>query len=449
MPKIVIIGAGSRNFAKNIITDVVLYPELRDSTIALVDIDKTRLELTADFARTIAKQHGFNTKIESTLNRAEALKGADYVIVTIAVGGGRLSGQKITEKYGLPWDDTVGPNGVFQGNRDIQTILEIAHDMEKICPDAWLLNYSNPMAMICWAINDYSKVKSVGLCPNQRNQAFHFSTWLDIPFEEVYYWSAGINHFSFYLRFEWKGKDAYPLLKEKFKAAGMYNGPDVGVKMDDVKNHLVGVDVVEVEMFKRFGYFTTGSGGHIPEYVPYFIRTPDLFKKYRLDDFVELARHMGARRMAEEARYIEQLASGYVFPLTNEYRWTIWAVNTIHSLETGTVRKMNLSVKNTGLITNLTPGCCVEVPCMVDRGGVHPCYVGDLPPQCAALIQANVNVQQLAVQGIVEKDKNKLMQAIMLDPLTRAMLSMDEIKKMTEELFDWEKQYLVGYKELS
>jgi alpha-galactosidase len=365
------------------------------------------------------------------------------------VGGGRLGGQKITEKYGLPWDDTVGPCGVLQGNRDIPAILEIAHDMEKICPDAWLLNYSNPMAMICWAINDYTKIKNVGLCPNQRNQAFHYSTWLDIPFEEVYYWSAGINHFSFYLELKWNGKDMYQMLREKFKGPGDYAGPDLGVKNDDEKNHLVGVDLVEVEMLKRFGYLSTGSGGHIPEYVPYFVRTPEQFKRYRLDDFVELAKHMGARRMAEEGRYIEQLASGYKFPLTNEYRWTIWAVNVIHSLETGTVRKINLNVKNTGLITNLTPGCCVEVPCLVDKGGVHPCYVGDLPPQIAALIQANVNVQQLGVQGIVGKDKNKIFEAILIDPLTRAMLSIDEMKKMTDELFVWEKEYLKGYKEIN
>jgi alpha-galactosidase len=449
MPKIVIIGAGSRNFAKNIITDVVLYPELRDSTIALVDIDQARLDLTADFARTIVKQYGFNTKIESTMNRQEALKGANYVIVTIAVGGPRLNGQKITEKYGLPWDDTVGPCGVLEANREIPLILNIAHDMEKICPDAWLLNYSNPMAMICWAINDYSHIKSVGCCPNQRNQAFHYSTWLDIPFEEVYYWSAGINHFSFYLELKWRGKDMYQMLKDKFGGPGVYSGPNVGVRHDDDKNYLVGVDLVEVEMLKRFGYMTTGSGGHIPEYVPYFVRTPELYKRFRLGDFVDLAKHMGARRMAEEARYIEQLASGYKFPLTNDYRWTIWAVNVIHSLETGTVRKINVSVKNTGLITNLTKGCVVEVPCMVDKGGVHPCYVGDLPPQCAALIQANVNVQQIAVKGIVEKDKNQLLQAVLVDPLTRTMLSIDEMNKMMGELFDWEKEYVKGYKQLS
>jgi alpha-galactosidase len=191
---------------------------------------------------------------------------------------------------------------------------------------------------------------------------------------------------------------------------------------------------------------TTGSGGHIPEYLPYFVRTPELFKRFRLDDFVELAKHMGARRMAEEARYIEQLASGYKFPLVDEYRWTIWAVNVIHSFETGTVRKMNLNVKNTGLITNLTPGCTVEVPCLVDKGGVHPCYVGDLPPQCAALIQANVDVQRLAVNGIYEKDKNQMFQAILVDPLTRTMLSIDQMSKMTGELFDWEKDYVKGYK---
>jgi alpha-galactosidase len=197
MPKIVIIGAGSRNFAKNIITDVVLYPELEDSTIALMDIDKERLDLTAAFARTLIKQHKLKTKIESTTNRREALSGADYVIVTISVGGRHLNEIGITERYGIPWDDTMGPYGVFQGSRQAQAILGICHDMEELCPNAWLLNYSNPQGMICWAMNDYSHIKNVGLCPNNYNMAAGLARWAGVPFEETSWWCAGINHFSF------------------------------------------------------------------------------------------------------------------------------------------------------------------------------------------------------------------------------------------------------------
>ena len=446
MAKIVLIGAGSRNFSKGIVTDGLLYPELRDCTISLMDIDKERLDLTANFTRELVKQNGFKTKVEATTDRRTALQGADYVIVAIAVGKSRLDGQKITEKYGLPWDDTVGPNGIMYGNRHAQAIVDIAHDMEEICPNAWLLNYSNPQAIICWSLNDYTKIKNVGICPNARGGAFHLATRLNIPFEECSYWCAGINHFSWYLQFKWNGKDAYPLLKEKFGGEGMYNGPDVGIKMDDEKGYLVGVDVVEVEMFKRFGYFTNGSGGHIPEYLPYFSRTPELFKHYRLDDFVELAKHMSAKRFATEAKIKQELSSHHQFELTREFRWTIFAVNVIHSLETGVERRINLNVKNTGIITNLTNGCCVEVPCLVDREGVHPCYIGDLPPQCAALTQTSVNQQLLAVQGIAEKNKNKLLQAILLDPLTSSILSIDQTEAMFNELFAWEKDYVKGYK---
>jgi alpha-galactosidase len=446
MAKIVLIGAGSRNFSKGIITDVLLYPELRDCTISLMDIDKERLDLTAAFTRELVKQNGFNTKVEATTDRRKALEGADYVIVAIAVGKSRLDGQTITAKYGLPWDDTVGPNGILYGNRHAQTIVEIAHDMEELCPNAWLLNYSNPQAIICWSLNDYTKIKNVGICPNSRGGAFHLASWLHIPFEEVTYWCAGINHFSWYLEFKWKGKDAYPLLKEKFKAPGTYNGPDVGIKYNDEKGYLEGVDLVEVELFKRFGYFTNGSGGHIPEYLPYFSRTPELFKHFRLDDFVNLAKHMSARRMATEAKIKEELNSHHQFELTREFRWTIFAVNVIHSIETGVARRINLNVKNTGIITNLTPGCCVEVPCLVDSEGVHPCYIGNLPPQCAALTQTSVNQQLLAVQAIHEKNLNKFMEAVLLDPLTSSMLTIDQIEAMMKEMFDWEKQYLKGYK---
>jgi alpha-galactosidase len=437
MAKIVIMGAGSRNFAKNIITDVVLYPELADSTIALMDIDKERLELTTDFARTLIKQHGLKTKIESTTNRREALAGADYVIVTISVGGRHLNDIGITEKYGIPWDDTMGPCGVFQGSRQAQAIVDIAHDMEKVCPNAWLLNYSNPQGMICWSLNDYTRIKNVGLCPNNYNMAEGLARWAGVPFEETSWWCAGINHFSFYLEFKWRGNDAYPLLRERLKDPAVYMKPD---------SDFGHVDLVEFEMFKRFGYFTNGGSGHIGYYVPYFWRTPELRERFGANEAVDLATRMMKKRMDDEEDFKRKFSSGYKFPLTREYRWTIWAVNVIHSLETGQVRRINCNVKNDDIITNLTQGCCVEVPCLVDKEGVHPCHIGALPPQIAALVQSNVNVQELAVRGVAEKDKNKMMQAVLLDPLTSAVLSIDETVKVVEELFQSEKEYLRGFK---
>jgi alpha-galactosidase len=438
MPKIVIIGAGSRNFAKNIITDVILYPELRDSTIALVDIDQARLDLTADFAKAIVKQHGFNTKVESTMNRREALKGADYVITTIAIGKGRLDGEKITGNYGLPWDDTVGPCGVFEANRLIPVILDIAHDMEKICPDAWLLNYSNPMAMICWAVNDYTNIKNVGLCPNPYSHASKLADYAGVPIKDVTYWAAGVNHFSWYLDFRWKDKDIYPLLREKF------NDPNNYMKPSEMGSG-IGKDLMEVEMLHRFGYFTS-AGQHLSMFLPYFRRKPILIEKYNLDNF-DLVWPPAPKRISDDAEEMrEQLSSGYKFPLVKQYRWSKHATDVIHSLETGMLRRIDGNVKNNGLITNLLEGCCVEVPCFVDKCGVHPCYVGDLPEQCATLIRSNIGEQELAVRGIVEKDKTKILQSLLVDPLTSSVLTIDEIVDMVNEMFQVDKPFLKGFK---
>ena len=445
MTKAVLIGAGSYHFARNFITDLLMYPELRDSTIALVDIDKERLDITTAFAKKIVAQHGFNTKIESTINRREVLKDADYVIVAIKVGAPRLGqlDHKVTWKYGVEWDDTLGPCGVFYGHRHIQTILEICRDMEELCPDAWLLNYSNPQAMICWAINDYTRIKNVGLCPNQRNLAEDIARNAGVSFDEVSYWLAGINHFAFYLEYKWHGEDLYPRLREKFKEP-VYSGPDAGWRYENPPGNRVGIDLVEVEMMKKFGYFTTGSSGHISKYVPYFMRTEKDKERFKLGS--ELGSVSGVKfetsgRDAQVEQLKQQLKSDYKFRITNEYRWTIFAVNIIHSMATGVVRRINCNVKNNGLITNITQGCCVEVPCMIDKEGVHPCYVGDLPTQCAALIQPNIYVQELAVRGSVEKDKRKILQSILLDPLTSAICSIDDTEKMVNEMFEVEKEY--------
>jgi len=450
MPKMVLVGAGSFHFARNFIMDVLMFPELRDSTIALVDIDKERLELTTAFARKLVKQHGLKTRIESTTDRREVLKDADYVIVAIKVGGARLGqlDHKVTWKYGVEWDDTLGPCGVFYGHRHIQAILEICRDMEELCPNAWLLNYSNPQAMICWAISDYTKIKNVGLCPNQRNLAEDLARNAGVPFNEVSYWLAGINHFAFYLELTWRGQDLYPKFREKYKEK-VYSGIDAGWLYENPPGKRVGIDLVEVEMFKKFGYFTTGSSGHISKYVPYFMRTDKQKATYKLGGetgSVSGLKFDNSKRKAEEDELKRQLAGDYKLPLTDEYRWTIFAVNIIDSIATGKVRRLNCNVKNDGLITNISQGCCVEVPCMVDKEGIHPCHIGDLPAQCAALIQPNIHVQELAVRGSVEKDKNKLFQSILLDPLTASICTIDEMQQMFEEMCEEEKEYLKGFK---
>jgi len=441
MAKIVLIGAGSHVFSRRLISDILSYPELRDSTIALMDIDKEPLDLIAAFARKLVEQHRFKTRVESTTDRREALEGADYVVVTIMVGGMQLlqAEIQIPAKYGIEQatGETLGPVGVFFGLRHIPILLDICHDMEELCPDAWLLNYTNPMAMNCWAINDYTHIKNVGLCHSVQGTAALLARYLGVPHDELSYWAAGINHMAWFLELRWRGEDAYPLLREKFKDPEIYSRPD--------EHWFFGPDIVRAETFKAFGYFHTESSQHTSEYVPYFRKKgrPELserFRLLRLGAYPEM--ELKSRRKRDE-EFKQQLCTDQKLPIsrTDEYCATI-----IHSIETGIPLRINGNVKNNGLITNLLEGCCVEVPCLVDKEGIHPCYVGDLPPQLAALNQSNINVQKLTVKAAIEKDKTSIFHALLLDPLTSATLTIDEIQRMLDEIFQFEKEYLKGFK---
>jgi alpha-galactosidase len=436
MAKIALIGAGSHVFSQNLITHILSYPELRDSSIALMDIAQEPLELITAFANKIVKQHGFSTKIESTTNRREALQGADYVINTIQVGGlkAMFTDKEIIDKHGVneAVADTIGPGGIFYGARNVPVILDICRDMEELCPDAWLLNYSNPMAIISWAISDYTRIKNIGLCHSVPHTATQLAKYLEVPKEEVSYWVAGINHMAWFLELKWQGKDAYPLLREKLKDYAVYSAADA---------HWAGPDVVRAEIFKAFGYFVTESSVHMSTYVPYFRKRPEFIDKFKLNTLTFT--QWTESRKKQDIEFKSKLNSDEKIPLNPsvEYGSII-----IHSMETGKPSRINANVKNKGLITNLPEGCCVEVPCLVDKEGLHPCYVGDLPPQLAGLNRTNINVQELAVRGIVEKDKTKIFQSILLDPLTGAMLTIDETHQMVDELFKAGKEYMKGYK---
>ena len=325
----------------------------------------------------------------------------------------------------------------MNGARHVPPILDIAHDMEELCPDAWLLNYTNPMAIISWAVSDYSKIKNVGLCHSVPHTAGTLAGYMGVPPEEVTYWVAGLNHMAWFLELKWKGKDAYPLLREKFKDTSVYDNP---------KAHYSGYDVVRAEIFKAFGYYVTESSAHMAAYVPYFRKKPEHIAQYKLSDGVKYQDNYAmwaVRDKEQDDKLQEQLRTNYKFIIdhSGEFGSII-----IHSIETGKPAVIYGDVKNEGLITNLPQGCCVEVPCLVDKEGVHPCYVGNLPPQIAALNLNNVGCQELAVRGIVEKDKNKIFQSILLDPLTAAVLTIDEIREMVNEIFQGDKPYLKGYK---
>ncbi|MEM2457219.1 MAG: alpha-glucosidase/alpha-galactosidase [Candidatus Bathyarchaeia archaeon] len=438
MVKIAIIGAGSHVFSRRLITDLLSYPELRESTIALMDIDRDRLDLITAFTKRLIEQRDFKTRVESTTDRRVALDGADYVIVSIRVGGlkaYRLD-LEIPAKYGVIQGvgDTIGPGGVFYGLRHVPAILDICYDMEDLCPEALLINYTNPMAIICWAINDYTRIKSIGLCHSVQGTAAELARYLGVPVDELSYWVAGINHMAWFLELKWRGVDAYPMLREKFKDPSVYMRDDA---------HWAGADIVRVEIFKAFGYFNTESSQHMSEYLPYFRKRPDLFERFKLVNPLERLDSMESRRAMQDEELRKLLAEGYRFPLDRSQEY---CSHIIHSIETGIPRRIHGNVKNSWLITNLPYGCCVEVPCLVDRAGIHPCYVGDLPPQCAALNRTNINVQELAVKAAVEKDKRLAFQAILLDPLTSAILTIDEIEHMVEEMFRAEAEYLPGFK---
>jgi len=437
MAKIVLVGAGSHVFSRHLITDILSYPELRNSTITLMDIAKEPLDLITAFARKLVKQNKFSTRIESTMDRREALDGADYVIITIQAGGRQpmQADREVTLKYGVDQGnmDTIGPGGVFYGSRHVPVILDICHDMEELCPDAWLMNYTNPMSIITWAINDYTHIKAVGLCHSVQSTSAQLAKYMGVPYEEISYWVAGINHMAWFLELKWRGEDAYPLLREKLNDPEIYSGPDA---------HWAGPDVVRAEIFKAFGYFNTESSNHMSAYVPYFRKRPELIEKFKLANIVRLQQR-AKLRMTQDEELKQQLRTDYNFPTghSGEYGSII-----IHSIETGTPSRINGNVKNNGLITNLLEGSCVEVPCLVDKQGISPCYIGDLPPQVAALNRTNINVQELAVRGIVEKDKTKIFHSILLDPLTSAILTIDEIRQMVDEMFRVGAKYLKGFK---
>ncbi|MCW3987127.1 MAG: alpha-glucosidase/alpha-galactosidase, partial [Candidatus Bathyarchaeota archaeon] len=275
MVKIALIGAGSQVFSRRLITDILSFPDLRDdTTIALMDIDEDRLRLITAFAKKLVLQYGSKTKVESTTDRIAVLDDAEYVTITLRLGGPEVSwyDKAIPAKYGVHHSvgDTIGPAGVFYGLRHIPLLLNIARDMEDRCPDALLMNYTNPMAMICWALNDYTHIKNIGLCHSVQGTAEQLASFLGVPLAEVSYWVAGINHMAWFLKLQWRGKDAYPLLAEKLKDFNVYSQSDEP-------------DIVRVLIFKAFGYFNTESSRHMSEYVPYFRKRPELLEQFGLN----------------------------------------------------------------------------------------------------------------------------------------------------------------------
>jgi alpha-galactosidase len=435
MPKIAMIGAGSVIFCKTLANDILATPALRDSEICLMSRTKPKLDRMEAFVKRMVKENNLKAKVWSTLDRAEALKGAKYVIVMIQVGG--LDAFKldyeIPMKYGVDQciGDSLGPGGVFRALRTIPELAGITRDMAKLCPGAILLNYANPMGANCLALGRVSELPYIGLCHGVQTTLDLISRYVGVPKEQVDYLCAGINHMAWFLKLSEKGtgRDLYPILRANFEKPEYYVN-----------------EKVRGETMRQFGYFMTESTGHLSEYLPWFRSSDRAMKlycdqpgfggetgayykycamldgKYKGVDYLKFESPKIERRSVEYCSYI------------------------LEAVETGVPFRLNGNVRNDGYITNLPQGACVEVPVFVDSQGLHPARVGALPSQLAALNQTNINVQNLAVEAALSGDPELAMQAVALDPLTSATCTLDEARRMTAELLEAERQWLPEFK---
>jgi alpha-galactosidase len=424
VPKIAFIGAGSVEFTKNLLGDILSFEELSDAHICLHDIDAGRLQTAEAIARWANEKLGASCRIEACLERRAALGGADYVINMIQVGGhaATLVDFEIPKRYGLRQTigDTIGVGGVFRGLRTIPVMLDIADDMQRECPSAWLLNYTNPMAILCWAVYAGSPItRVVGLCHSVQYTSRQLADYVGVPFEEIDFLGAGLNHQAFILRFEHRGQDLYPRLDEA------------------IARDLELARKVRVEIYKRFGYFPTESSEHSAEYVPWFMRDDDAVERFRIpiDEYV--------RRSEENLATYEGIKTGLERGESFEIERSVeYASLIIHSMETGVERVIYGNVRNSGEIENLPAGACVEVPCVVDGTGLHSMHVGSLPPQLAALNRTFLNVVELTVRAALEESRDHVRRAVMLDPNASATLSLEAIDDMCDELIAAHRDYL-------
>ncbi|MGF6768489.1 alpha-galactosidase [Paraburkholderia sp. GAS199] len=457
--RIALIGAGSTVFARNLLGDMLGYPELANARIALQDIDARRLELSALAARRVAEHLHVSPEIIATTDHLRALDGADYVFNLIQVGGYKpatVIDFEIPKRYGLEQTigDTIGIGGIMRGLRTIPVMLKLLADMERVCPDALHLNYVNPMAIVCWAMNRASSIRTIGLCHSVQGTAAELAKDIAMPPAEIRYTCAGINHMAFFLKITRNGEDLYPELHRV-----------------RVEGRIPASNRVRYEMLNLLGYFPTESSEHFSEYVPWFIKRgrEDLLERFNIPldeylgrcqvyeasrDFIEEefrepgsqdpevfraalldqgfkvmdARHDGAVARLEALRTVTR---------SLEYGATI-----IHSIESSTPNVIYGNVPNTALIDNLPQGCCVEVPCLVDGSGVQPTRIGALPPQLAGLMRTNIGVQELTVEAALTGRREHVYHAAMLDPHTAAELDVEQIVALVDDLLEAHRDWL-------
>lgn len=432
MSKITFIGAGSTVFVKNVLGDVMTTPALQGFELALFDIDQERLRDSERLLNSIKATLGSTCVVKAYTDRKEALRGAKYVINAIQVGGYdpcTITDFEVPKKYGLRQTiaDTLGIGGIFRNLRTIPVMLDFAKDMQEVCPDALFLNYTNPMAVLTNVMNTMGGIKSVGLCHSVQVCVADLFKSLDMDAAGVESKIAGINHMAWLLEVKKDGVDLYPEIKRR------------AAEKQQEKHH----DMVRFELMLRFGYYVTESSEHNAEYHPYFIKKsyPELIEKYNipLDEYPRRCINQinGWKEMREKIFASESVEH----QRSHEYASYI-----IEAIETNIPYKIGGNVMNTGLITNLPKEACVEVPCLVDRSGITPTYVGDLPPQLAALNRTNINTQLLTIEAAVTGKKEHIYHAAMLDPHTSAELSLDDIAALCDDLIEAHGNWLPKFK---
>ena len=427
MTGIVLIGAGSVEFTRNLLGDFLAYPEMAEATIVLHDIDPDRLRTAERMAHWTANALDAHPRIDAELDRRKALVGADFVVDTIQVGGAAATQLDfdIPARYGLRYtiNDTINVGGVMRGLRTIPVVLDIVRDMEAVCPDAWFLNYTNPMSMLVWAVAERSKIKTVGLCHSVFWTIDTIAGYLGIPREAIEHTSAGVNHLAFLLRLERDGRDLYPDLR-RFVAEGR------------VPDH----DLVRAELFRRLGFYPTESSEHHAEYNPWFIPKGDAIERFHIPIGEYLSRVADNLDAYEETKRTLDAGEPFAIEQSGEYAAVI-----AHSLLTGQAARIVGNVMNEGWISNLDADACVEVPCLVDGTGIHPQRVGTIPAQLAAYIRPAIDAQRLTVRAALDEDRQAVYHAVMQDPQAQASLSLDEVWQMTDEMITAEAPWLPGW----
>ena len=435
MARIAFIGAGSLGFTRGLVRDILTFPLLKDSTLVLMDVDKERLEFARKACQTIIDRGNYPAKIICTMDRAEALKGADAVLCTILAGGVDVWQHDILipKKYGIDMNvgDTRSVSGVFRALRTIPVMVSIAKDMEKHCPNAILLNYTNPMAMLCRAMQKTTSIKLTGLCHSVQGTASMLAKWIGAQDQDVTYVCAGINHQAFYLEYKVKGKDAYPALRKAVARKDIYVQ-----------------EMVRNEMFMHLGYYVTESSGHNSEYVAWYRKRPDLIEKYcthgtgwNPGEYAYILNHYIEREKVWRDSIQAELDKPIDLARGAEYASNIFNA----TFGDGAMYEFNGNVRNFGLIDNLPEGCCVEVPVFASKRGLDPVHVGPLPPQLALLNNITARCEEMVVEACVTGNADLVYQACYFDPLTSAVLSLAEIKSMADEMFvankDWLPQF--------